>query len=182
VKSSTPLQELLRWRLARAEADAPPPPRAAQLLEMARPWWETWPERFQTLVERLGRLEVAYGHAMAESRRVPAEQLVPALIVRTATETETSARMLYFSVREGQLRLRFELNGDQDSQQQGYDVTFVSRTGSRPLLSALATRSTNGEYSLTEQLSEELAHDWSNLKVTDPMPFRLILHPLATGG
>jgi hypothetical protein len=30
------LEQLLRWRLAAAEAAAPPPPRAARLLELAR--------------------------------------------------------------------------------------------------------------------------------------------------
>jgi hypothetical protein len=42
-----PVEQLLRWRLAQAEAAAPSAPRAAQLLEMARPWSacnEYWPE------------------------------------------------------------------------------------------------------------------------------------------
>jgi len=182
VKSQIPLEQLLRWRLARAEAEAPPAPRAARLLELARPWWETWPERFQTLVERLGQLEVIYGHAMAESRRALSEQLVPAMIVRSSTETETSARVLYFSVRNGQLRLRFELSGDQDLFEPAYEATFVCRTSSRPLFSGSATRSTNSEYSLAEQLSDELTSKWGILKVTDPMPFRLILRPLESSG
>src|SRR5215467_10680571 len=98
MKVEIPVQELLRWRLARAEDEAPPAPRAARLLELARPWWDTWPERFQKLVERLGELEVAYGHAMAETRRPSTEPLVPAIVVRTATETETSARLLYLRI------------------------------------------------------------------------------------
>src|SRR5262245_25327640 len=138
MKSEISLKRLLSWRLAHAEADAPPAPRAARLLELARPWWETWPERFQGLVEHLGRLEIAYGHAMAESRRAQGEHLVPVLIVRSETETEASARILYFCVREGQLRLRLQLNNCQDCSEQGYDVTFVCRTSSRPLFSAPA--------------------------------------------
>ena len=68
------IEQLLRWRLARAEAEAPPAPRAARLLELSRPWWETWPERFAGVVARLGQMEVSYGHAMAESRRAPTER------------------------------------------------------------------------------------------------------------
>ena len=171
------VEELLRWRLARAEAEAPPAPRAARLLELARPWWETWPERFGELVARLSQMEVAYGHAMAESRRTPSEHLVPAMVVHTASETETSARVLYFSVRNGRLRLRFQLGSNPDCSAPAYEATFVSRAGSQPLFSTPVERSTNGEYSLTESLSEELANKWAVLKVTDEMPFRLILRP-----
>jgi hypothetical protein len=182
MKSPIPVQQLLRWRLARAEAEAPPAPRAARLLELVRPWWETWPERFQQLVGRLGSLEVVYGHAMAESRRVHGERLIPALVVHAATETETSARMLYFSVRDGQLRLRFQLSGSQDCSEQAYEVTFICRTSSKPLFSAPTAPSMNSEYSLAEKLSDELASKWNILKVTDEMPFRLILRPLDSGG
>lgn len=35
---------LLRWRLERAEAEAPPPPSAEELLEGARPGCDRWPE------------------------------------------------------------------------------------------------------------------------------------------
>jgi len=182
VKSQIPLEQLLSWRLARAEAEAPPAPRAARLLELARPWWEAWPERFQKLVERLTHLEVAYGHAMAETRGRPSELLVPAIVLHTATEIETSARLLYFSVRDVQLRLRFELSDDQDLSEPAYEVTFVCRTSSRPLFSTAAARSANSEYSLSERLSEELAGEWRALKVTDRMPFRLILRPLGNGG
>jgi hypothetical protein len=182
MKARISVEQLLHWRLARAEAEAPAPPSAARLLDLARPWWETWPERFQKLAERLGQLEVAYGHAMAEPRRAPNEQLVPAMIVRTATEAETSARVLYFSVRESELRLRFELSGDQELSEPGCEVTFICRKSSQPLFSASATRSTNGEYSLNEQLSDELISTWGTLKVTDEMPFRLILRPLDDEG
>jgi hypothetical protein len=181
VNSQLPLEQLLRWRLARAEEEAPPAPRAARLLKLARPWWEAWPERFQKLVERLGQLEVAYGHAMAEPRRVPTEPLVPAIIVHTATETETCARLLYLGIRDGHLRLRFELADEQHLSEPAYEVTFVCRTSSQPLFSAVAARSANSEYSLNEQLSDELAGKWSTLKVTDAMPFRLILRPMERG-
>jgi len=176
------IEQLLRWRLARAEAESPPAPRAARLLELSRPWWETWPERFAGVVARLGQMEVSYGHAMAESRRAPTEHLVPALIVNTTTETETCVRVLYFSVRNGQLRLRFQLGPGNDNSQPAYDATFVSRVTSQPLFAAPAEHSTNGEYSLTRTLSEDLAGKWAALKVTDAMPFRLILRPVEGGG
>jgi hypothetical protein len=177
MKLEVPIQELLRWRLARAETEAPPAPRAARLLELARPWWETWPERFKELVTRLSQVEVAYGHAMADSRRISAENLVPTIIVRSAAEIGTSARVLYFSARDGQLRLRFQLDTSQDCSEPAYEATFVSRTSSQPLFSTHIERSANGEYSMSESLSEELANEWELLKATDPMPFRLILRP-----
>jgi hypothetical protein len=175
------VEQLLRWRLARAEAEAPPAPRAARLLERARPWWETWPELFADLAARLSQMEVSYGHAMADARRAPSEHLVPALIVHSATEIEASARILYFCVRNGQLHLRFQLGSTNDSSEPTYDATFVSRVTSQPLFSGLAERSANCEYSLAQTLSEELAAKWAALKVTDPMPFRLILRS-AEGG
>jgi hypothetical protein len=36
------VEQLLVWRLAQAEADAPPAPRAERLLDLVLPWW---PER-----------------------------------------------------------------------------------------------------------------------------------------
>ena len=182
MKSPITVQELLRWRLARAEAEAPPAPRAARLLELVRPWWETWPERFQKLVARLGEMEVAYGYAMAESRRAASEHLVPAMIVHSASETETSARVLYFSVRDHQLRLRFQLTANEECSTPTYEATFVCRTNSEPLFSAPVECSSNGDYSLTANLSEEIARKWGVLKVTDEMPFRLILRPLESAG
>src|SRR5688572_7279321 len=102
--------QLLRWRAARAEAEAPPAPRAARLLELARPWWEALPARFQSLVERLGNIQIAYGHAMAEPVSVRRSgHPVPTLIVRRAEESETSVCVLYLGVRDGRLRLRFQL-------------------------------------------------------------------------
>src|SRR5438477_12791678 len=80
-----PIEQLLRWRLAQAEAEAPPAPRAARLLERARPWWESWPERFQSVIERLTRIQIAYGHAMAEPQSRSGHP-VPALIVHTVEE------------------------------------------------------------------------------------------------
>jgi len=175
VNSKIPFEELLRWRLSQAEAEAPPAPRAARLLELARPWWETWPERFQSFVERLGAIQVAYGHAMAEPRQSHTGHPVPALIVRAVEELETSVRVLYLNVRDGRLRLRFQLDAATVQAQESFEVTFVSDKPERPLLSATAIFSLDGEYRIDTELSEELAHGWEQLKVTDRMPFGLIL-------
>jgi hypothetical protein len=54
-------------------------------------------------------------------------------------------------------------------------VTFVSSEGARPFFVALAGRSVDHEYSLDAEIPAEVARDWLHLKVTDVMPFRLIL-------
>jgi len=182
MRTKIPIEELLRWRAARAEAEAPPAPRAARLLEMARPWWEIWPVRFQSFVERLGRIQVAYGHAMAEPLQSHSGHPVPALIVRAVEELETSVRVLYLNVRDGRLRLRFQLEAATMQAQERFEVTFVSDKPERPLLSAPAIFSLDGEYRIDTELSEELAHGWEQLKVTDRMPFRLILRSDKDGG
>ena len=176
-----PVEQLLRWRLAQAEAEAPPAPRAARLLELARPWWASWPERFQSVIERLTRIQIAYGHAMAEPQSRSGHP-VPALIVHTVEELETSVRVLYLNVRNGQLHLRFQLDAAPAHAEQDFEVTFVSEPAARPLFSAHAAKSVGSEYRLSAELSEEVARDWERLKVTDQMPFRLILHPVTTGG
>ena len=182
MSTKIPIEELLRWRAAKAEAEAPPAPRAARLLEMARPWWEIWPVRFQSFVERLGRIQVAYGHAMAEPLQSHSGHPVPALIVRAVEELETSVRVLYLNVRDGRLRLRFQLDAATLQAQERFEVTFVSDKPERPLLSAAAILSLDSEYRIDTELSEELAHGWEQLKVTDRMPFRLILRSDKDGG
>jgi hypothetical protein len=182
VNSKVTIEQLLRWRLVRAEEDAPPAPRAARLLELARPWWETWPERFQSVMDRLTRIQIAYGHAMAEPRPSRSGHPVPALIVHTVEEVETHVRVLYLNVRNGQLHFRFQLEAAPDHAEQEFEVTFVSDPAARPLFSARAARSVGSEYRLSSDISEEVARDWERLKVTDQMPFRMILHPVTAGG
>src|SRR5262245_39553982 len=98
MKTKVPISQLLRWRLSQAEAEAPPAPRAARLLELARPWWETWPEQFRALVGRLGQMQIAYGHA-ADARPARGGFPVPALIALGSQEIEASASVLYVNVR-----------------------------------------------------------------------------------
>jgi hypothetical protein len=170
------VEQLLRWRLAQAEAEAPPAPRAARLLEAVRPWWETWPDRFRAYAERLGGLQAAYAYAMTEPRRARGGHPIPTVIAN-ASEFETFARVLYFAVRDGKLRLRFQLESTPEPAEQTFEVTFVSDAAARPLLAASATASLGDEYRVDTQLSEELAATWAGLKVTDRMPFRFILRP-----
>jgi len=172
------IEQLLRWRLARAEADAPPAPRAARLLERARPWWEVWPERFRAQAERLGRMQLAYGYAATDPRQARSGHPVPALIAH-AEDVEAFARVLYFHVRDGRLRLRFHLEGPTGRPEPTFEVTFVSDGAARPVLIANATQSVDAEYRLDAELSPDLERSWEPLRVTDPMPFRFILRPIA---
>lgn len=175
----TSVEELLRWRVARAEAEAPPPPRAAILLERARPWWERWPERFHGQVERLVQSQLSLGYAMAGSPESRGGHAVPALVVRDDHEVGAVARVLYLSVRGDLLRLRFHLETPPPEAEPGFEVTFVSDATETPLFSARATVSTDGEYRLGTVLPPPIAGVWEELKVTDRMPFRLILHSRA---
>jgi hypothetical protein len=176
------IEQLLRWRLALAEADAPPPPRAATLLALARPWWERWPERFRAQAERLRAMPLAYGYAMAGSPAPPghAGYPVPVLIAH-ASDTEAYARVLYFVVRDGRLRLRFALDGTPGAREPAFDAAFVGDASEQPLCVARAEQAQNGEYRVDVELPPDVAGSWASLKVTDRMPFRLILRPVADG-
>jgi len=175
MKTKIPIEELLRWRLARAEAEAPRPPRAARLLELARPWWEVWPEQFRSLVERLGQVQVGYGHAMAEPTQSRTARPVAALIVRAGEEFQASASVLYFSIEGRRLRLRLQIDPAHGRSDPAFEVTFIAAATSIPLFSSHATLSVENEYRLDAELPEEVAADWGEMKVTDRMPFRLIL-------
>jgi hypothetical protein len=169
------LGRLLRWRLDRAEADAPPPPRAARLLQQIRPWWEVWPERFRAQAQRLGRIEVGFAYAKVDPGQGRSGHPVPTLIAH-AEELETFARVVYLVVRDGRLRLRFHLEAMPGRMEDAFEVTFVSE-GARPILSAVAKASMN-EYRLDTELPDQLAAGWESLKVTDRMPFRFLLRPV----
>lgn len=173
------LEQLLHRRLARAQADAPPPPRGRELLDRVRPWWEVWPERFRAQAERVARIEVAYAYAMDGAAVRRGGHPVPVLIAH-AEELETFARILYLTVRDGVLRMRFQLENVPGKVEPAFDVTLVSEAESRPLLTAHATEATDTEYRLDADLPDELATQWAELKVTDRMPFRFILRPTAT--
>jgi hypothetical protein len=118
---------------------------------------------------------------MTEVARGRSGHLVPTLVTGGNEEIETAARVLYFSVRDEQLRLRFQLEPGSERPEAAYEVTFVSESGGRPLFSANAVASVENEYRLDADLSTELAKAWEALKVTDRMPYRLILRPVANG-
>ena len=178
MSTKIPLAELLHWRLAQAEAQAPPPPRAAELLALVRPWWEKWPEQFQMFVERLGKMQIAYGHAMAEPGPSRVVHPISTLILQRVEQLETSARVLYIEVREGRLRLRFQLDAAPAPDQNMFEVTFICDADAKPLLAAEAARSVHTEYRLEAELPDDVARKWASLRVTDRMPFRFILRPL----
>jgi len=175
MKTKLPIEELLRWRLARAEAAAPPAPQAARLLAMARPWWEVWPEQFQSMVERLGVVQLAYGHAMMERGQSRTTHPVPALVVRSGDEFQAFLRVLYFSTSNGRLRFRFQLDPELGQADPAFEVTFIAAGTAVPLFTASATLSVENEYRIDAEIPKEIASEWRSLKVTDRMPFRLIL-------
>jgi hypothetical protein len=172
------IEDLLQWRLERAEAGAPTPPSAVHLLKLARPWWEMWPDRFAASVRRLAAIQLSYGYAMAHPPHGHTGHPVAALISRDDDERESPVRILYMSVRDGRLRLRFQLAPVPRSDP-AFEVTFVSESALRPILSAYADLSGDDEYRVDVELPTELVTAWESLKVTDPMPFRFILRPAA---
>jgi len=177
VKKVVGIESLLAWRRQRAEAEAPPAPSGAHLLKLVQPWWEMWPDRFAASVRRLAAVQLSYGYAMAHPPHGHSGHPVAALISREQDgDQEAPARILYVSVRDGRLRLRFQLAPIPRSDRV-YDVTFISETGLRPILSASADLSGEDEYRLDVELPSDLAAAWQSLKVTDPMPFRFILRP-----
>lgn len=171
------IELLLRWRLAHGESHAPPAPRATRLLEAVRPWWEVWPERFQAAVARLSSLPYAYGHAMTELRQGASGQPLPAVILRREGEIEVAARILYLDVRKSCLRLRFELDAPPVMSPAGFEVTFVPEAHAASRFVAGAVQAAGNEYRLETHLEEGTFREWQKLKVTDPIPYRLILRP-----
>lgn len=176
MKKAVNIEQLLQWRRERAESAAPVPPSAVHLLKLAQPWWEVLPDRFAASVRRLATMQLSYGYAMAHPPHGHSGHPVAALISTDDDEQESPVRILYMSVRDGRLRLRFQVP-PVPRQDNAFDVTFVSESGLRPILSAYADQSGDNEYRLDVELPSELAAAWESLKVTDPMPFRFILRP-----
>lgn len=169
------IQQLLHWRLSLAEREASLPPRGAALLDALRPWWERWPERFAERASRLMAMPIAYGYAMASGERATGYP-VPVVIMGTE-DTQSSARILYVTVRAARLRLRFSLDDVQHAVNAAFDVTFVAADSGAPITQGLAERAQTGEYRLEVELPAEVAAGWASLRVTERMPFRLLLEP-----
>lgn len=169
------LAQLLQWRASHAEAEAPSVPSAQQLLAFARPWWEQWPQRFQRCLVRLGSMHVVYGHAMTSPLHGRGGHPVATLLIDDDDEVETAARVLYLSVRDGVLRFRFQLDGFHEDEPNAFDVSLISDVGDQLLLTAVAERSPDHEFRLDAPVSDAIAQAWGSLRVTDRMPFRLML-------
>ena len=176
MRKATNIEQLLQWRRELAESEAPPAPSAVQLLKLAQPWWELWPDRFAARVRRLTAIQLSFGYAMAHPPHGHSGHPVAALISGENEDQEAPVRILYMSVRDARLRLRFQL-APVPRNDSTFEVTFVSENGLRPILLASADRSGDDEYRVDVELPSEIAAAWESLKVTDPMPFRFILRP-----
>ena len=169
------IEHLLNWRMDAAAGAAPPPPRAARLLAGSRPWWERWPARFEHLSERLCGMEAGYGYAATADPPPLGGCLLPTLIVQVREEVETSARLLYLQVRDGRLRLRFLVDAALAPIEGDLEATFIGESDGRPLFVAPVIASPGREFRIDTPVDESIASRWEALKVTDRMPFRLIL-------
>src|SRR5690242_611179 len=177
MRTEVSIEELLRWRLALAEAEAPPPPRAAELLASARPWWETYPDRFQKVLQSLMTLQTPAGTAMAQAIQPLRPVPLTALIVRADEQIEAFVGVLQFNLREGRLHFRFYLDACASPVEDSYEVTFVSNSAAKPLFCAEARRLAETEYRLDAEIPFDFKEPWGSLSPADPMPFRLILRP-----
>src|ERR1700733_12373404 len=128
MKPEKTVEELLRWRLEQARAEAPAPPIASQLLELARPWWEKWPEMFKSQVEHLSRIRVGCDSPATKPGRSSGGYAVPALIVRGVEKSEGLARVLEFNIRNDTLRFRFRLEPPMTLTESTLELTFISDT------------------------------------------------------
>src|SRR6185369_1316327 len=100
---------------------------------------------------------------------------VSTLIAHSSAPVETTARVLYIEVRATRLRLRFQLDKAACQEQPAFETTFVSTN--KPLFIAQASRSVDSEYRVETELPPEVAKHWLGVRVTDQMPFSLILRP-----
>jgi hypothetical protein len=175
-----PVEALVRWRLALAEDEAPPPPRAIELLERSRPWWEREPAQFRVQAARVHRMPAALGFAMSAAATGGNGGLVPAVISATA-DVETYVQLLYLSAQNGRLRMRFTIDVDGLDTYRAFDTAFVSDSSESPLFTAIAELSQSGEYRLDVALPPDVANTWATLRITDHMPFRLILQAREDG-
>jgi hypothetical protein len=179
MKPQATIEQLLHClRLTKAGVEAPRPPSASSLLARARPWWELMPEQLDAWIERLLNIQLVYGHALEECSHSSTAP-VAALIVGTDTQKEAWARLLYINLQSDRLRLRFQLDGECDPMAPEIEVAFVSPATRSSLLYGLAVRSHESEYRLDTALPAELAAEWKQYKVTDQLPFRFILRPVA---
>ena len=88
------IEKLLRWRLERAESEAPAPPSGLELLRRAQPWWEIAPERFAACIRRLADVQVSYGYAMSADQHGRGGHPVATVISNDHEDVESPVRLL----------------------------------------------------------------------------------------
>jgi hypothetical protein len=169
------VEELLGWRAEQSAADAPPVPRASRLLELSRPWWEIWPEKFKSIADQLGTVQMRYGHAMVDGAVGTSGRPIPAVLVAPDGRHEIVVHVLYLEIKESVLHLRFEIDAAAGALAPQFECILVSEANLGPLFSASAQGCVDREYFISTLVPESLAREWQDLKVTDQMPFRLIL-------
>ena len=180
------IERLLRWRLERAEAEAPPPPNARELLEGTQPWWDRWPDRFRAHAARLRAIPVPDGRATLATTADRHGRPVPVLIARGCAG-EAHADVAYFVIRNGRLWMRFALRdplaADSSLEYEGgFEATFVDEDREGPVLVGDAVPTRGGEYRLEAELTPDVEAAWSGIEVTRRFPFRLILRPVQLAG
>jgi hypothetical protein len=166
---------VLQWRLARAGRGAPPPPNSARLIEQLRPWWEIWPEKLTALRGQLVNLRVTFGHAAVNAPPSCGSVPVPTVFVHDNKQTGTLAKIVFLSVRGLTLRMRFQIDALPSDATGNLELTILSDQSSRPLVAAEANPVGSGEYRAEVELPPDLAEQWASLKMSERMPFGLIL-------
>jgi hypothetical protein len=173
--NKTPDESVLHWRLARAGLQAPPAPSSSRLIELLRPWWEVWPEKLASFCDQLAQMRVTIGHAAVSTYSGSVTVPVPTVFVDDRGQTGTVANIVYFSLRDQTLRLRFQVETTATDAESDLELTLISVADSRPLVSALASPVAVAEYRFEVELPSELVEQWASLKGSDRMPFALIL-------
>ena len=129
----------------------------------------------------LSRIQAATEHAIGETRQSVGSYPVATLILRSAAQLATSARILYVSVSQGRMYLHFQLEAATEVRQEEFEVTFIAEATQEPLFFAFAGRSSADNYCLDAELPCAVINEWEGLQVSGKMPFTLILCPLANG-
>jgi hypothetical protein len=174
MKPKIPIEELLRWRFKVAKFEAPAPPSAAHLLELANGWWEKYPDEFQAFVAQLKKIQLREDPNIVKPRRRRGHRIA-ALVVSGTSKSQGSVQVRHFRLGDGELNFSFEMENKISAIESSVEVTFISHPAARLLFCALATASADGKCSIKAKLPANLAQNWVHLKPADRMPFRLIL-------
>ena len=70
MKSKINVAELLRWRYEQAKAEAAVAPGAVRLLSLAMPWRERSPQKFQSAVPQLDKVQFVEGQVDSSTRHI----------------------------------------------------------------------------------------------------------------